>query len=241
MLSKTDTFRRLQAEILSLQGFRPANATVQSDFGLGPIASSLPDQAFPSSALHEFICESLPEVAASSAFVTGLLSTLLQKGGVVLWISTRHLVFPPALKAFGISPDQIIFINVRKEKEAIWTIEEALKSMALTSVVGEISRFHFTDSRRLQLAIEQSGVGCFLLCYRPRNLTTASTTRWQITPLSSTTEDNLPGVGQPRWKVNLLKVRGGKPGSWTIEWAQGRFRHTSKLVAVPGELRNKTA
>jgi protein ImuA len=127
MPSKADTFFRLQAQILSLQGFQPANTTAHSDFGLGPIASSFPDHTFPFSALHEFICESPQEVAASSAFVTGLLSTLLQKGGIVLWISTRHLVFPPALKAFGISPDQIIFINVRKEKEAIWTIEEATK------------------------------------------------------------------------------------------------------------------
>ena len=241
MVSKVDIRCRLQNEIHSLQGFRPASATAQLDFRLGPIASSLPGNTFPSSALHEFICESPQDVAASNAFVTGLLSTLLQKGGIVLWISTRHLVFPPALKAFGINPDQIIFINVKKEKEAIWTIEEALKSTALTSVVGEISQFHFKDSRRFQLAIEQSGVGCFLFCYRQRKLTTAATTRWQITPLSSTKEDNLPGVGQPRWKVHLLKVRGGKPGSWTIEWAQGRFRHTLNLIAVSGELQHKTA
>jgi protein ImuA len=122
MESKADIRCLLQNEIFSLLGFQPANVTAQSDFGLVPIASSFPDHTFPYSALHEFICESPQEVAASSAFVTGLLSTLLQKGGIVLWISTRHLVFPPALKGFGINPEQIIFINLRKEKEAIWTI-----------------------------------------------------------------------------------------------------------------------
>jgi protein ImuA len=240
MLSKADTLCRLRNEILSLQGFRPNPAIAQSDFGLGPIVSSFPNHTFPFSALHEFICESPQEVAASGAFVTGLLSSSLNQGGVVLWISRQRLIFPPALKSFGINPDQIIFINTRSEKEVIWAVEEALKSNALTSVVGQIRELEFTESRRLQLAIEQSGVGCFLLRYRPRNLTTASSTRWHIKPLSSNFDDTLPGVGYPRWQVNLVKVRSGKPGNWTIEWKEGRFHQPSKLSFLPGELQKKT-
>lgn len=240
MVSKAETLRRLQTEILLLQGFKPINAVAQTDFGLGHMLHSFPDAAFPFSALHEFICDNPQQVAASGAFVTGLLSTMLDKGGIVLWIGTQRQVFPPALKAFGVNPDQIIFVNVRSEKEAVWTLEEALKSTALTSVVGQIPELHFTESRRLQLAIEGSGVGCFLIRYRPRNLTTACTTRWQIKPISSSVEDRLPGLGFPRWRVNLLKVRSGKPGSWDLEWAQGRFRHASKLVVLPGERQTKT-
>src|SRR5207245_1784735 len=134
------------------------------------------------------------------------------------WISTNRNIFPPALKAFSLNPEQIIFINVRRQKEAIWAVEEALKSTALTCVVGEITDLDLIESRRLQLAIEQSGVGCFLLRYMPRNLATVSTTRWHIKPVSSSMEDNLPGVGYPCWQVNLLKVRGGKPGTWTVQW-----------------------
>jgi len=33
----------------------------------------------------------------------------------------------------------------------------------------------------------------------------------------------LPGVGFPRLNVELLKVRNGKPGSWQVEWANGKF------------------
>ena len=37
----------------------------------------------------------------------------------------------------------------------------------------------------------------------------------------------MPGVGFPRWNVELLKVRNGKPGSWQIEWAESRFQDIS--------------
>jgi protein ImuA len=240
MLSKADTLCRLRNEILTLQGFRLTSTTAQTDFGLDTIVSSFPNHTFPFSALHDFICESPQEVAASGAFVTGLLCSILKKEEVGLWVGTRHLIFPPALKSFGVDPDQIIFINTRNEKETIWTVEEALRSCALTCVVGQIRELSFTESRRFQLAIEQGGVGCFLLRYCPRNLTTAATTRWHIKPLSSSVEDEQPGVGYPRWQVNLLKVRGGKPGSWTLEWKHGRFHQPSKISFLPQELQKKT-
>jgi protein ImuA len=37
-------------------------------------------------------------------------------------------------------------------------------------------------------------------------------------------EAGMPGVGFPRWTVELLKVRNGNPGTWQMEWAAGSFR-----------------
>jgi len=36
-------------------------------------------------------------------------------------------------------------------------------------------------------------------------------------------KNGMPGVGFPRWQIELLKVRNGKPGKWTVEWSAGRF------------------
>ena len=33
----------------------------------------------------------------------------------------------------------------------------------------------------------------------------------------------IPGVGYPNWFVSLLKVRNGKPGSWKLQWRNGKF------------------
>jgi protein ImuA len=115
-----------------------------------------------------------------------------------------------------------------------------LKCEGLAAVVGELSQLDFTVSRRLQLAVEQSRVTGFILRVNPRQLTTtACVTRWQITSLPSVLPGEIPGVGFPRWNVQLLKVRNGKPGNWKIEWNAGKFRHVPALVYVPQELVSK--
>ena len=120
-------------------------------------------------------------------------------------------------------------------------MEEALKCDSLSAVVGDMKELSFTNSRRLQLAVERSQVTGFILRNNPRNLnTTACVSRWKITPLPGESAEDLPGVGFPRWNVELLKVRNGKPGSWQIEFAGGRFRLISKIAAIALEQQKKT-
>jgi protein ImuA len=135
---------------------------------------------------------------------------------------------------FNIDPDRIIFIDLVNEKDVLWTIEEALKCDAISAVVGELKEISFTESRRLQLATEQSGVTGLMNYYnRERISNTTSVARWEITSLASEPEHLMPGVGYPRWNVELLKIRNGKPGSWELEWVAGSFRHITRLVAAP--------
>jgi len=42
----------------------------------------------------------------------------------------------------------------------------------------------------------------------------------------------MPGLGFPRWNIELLKVRNGQPGSWEMEWAADRFIEISKPIAA---------
>ena len=220
---KADIITQLKKDILALQGFRPlVDARYKID--LGTINHAFPNSTFPLGVNHEFICNHAEDLTASSGFITGILSTLLQKGGAVAWISSSHVIFPPALVSFGIEPSQVIFIRLHHQKEILWATEEALKCEGLTGVVGELSSIDLTVSRRLQLASEQSRVTGFLLRYPPKQLnTTACVCRWQIHSLKSETADGLPGVGFPRWAIELLKVRNGKPGRWQLEWANGKF------------------
>src|SRR4030095_941720 len=108
------------------QGFKPL-LHAQSKIELGTINHSFPNSQFPLGVNHEFICNNNESLTASSGFIAGILSSLLQKGGAIVWISTSHTIFPPALVSFGINPAQIIFIRLRNQKEILWTIEEALK------------------------------------------------------------------------------------------------------------------
>lgn len=217
---------QLQEDILLLQGFKPANNTAV-DVGLGPIKDAFPNASFPLGAVHEFLSEGAEAAAATSGFIAGLLSSLMGSAGTSVWISSARTLFPPALRSFGIQPDRFIFIDLQKEKHGIWAMEEALKCGALTAVVGEMQEISFTTSRRLQLAVEQSQVTGFILRNNPRNLnTTACVSRWKITPLPSESADDLPGIGFPHWKVELLRIRNGRSGTWEIKWEGGRFLPT---------------
>jgi protein ImuA len=161
------------------------------------------------------------------------LGKLMQNDGISVWISASRKIFPPALKAFGVEPDRVIFVDLQKEKDVLWAVEEALKCEGLTAVVGEVQEMSFAQSRRLQLAVENSRVTGFILRSNINRLNaTACTARWQITPLPSETENEMPGVGFPRWNVELLKVRNGQPGSWEMEWAADRFIEISKPIAA---------
>lgn len=220
---KADILAGLQADILRLQGFKTMQNTVLES-GLGPLKYAFPNATFPLGAIHEFISSKPEETAASIGFLSGLLNILMGTNGAVLWISTSRMLYPPALKSFGLHPERFIFIDVSKERDALWALDEALKCSALTAVVGELPNITFTHSRRLQLAVEESQVTGFLLRNQPRTIgTTASISRWYIKPLPSAPIDDLPGIGFPKWNVNLQRIRNGKPGTWDIQWTDGRF------------------
>ncbi|MEP6595700.1 MAG: Error-prone repair protein ImuA [Ginsengibacter sp.] len=238
---KANIIAQLQKDILPLQGFKRILNPTALDVVPGAIKNAFPNAKFPLGAVHEFISTEAEDAASTGGFVSGILASILSNGGACIWTSSFKTIFPPALKSFGIAPDKIIFIDLKKEKEILWAVEEALKCEGLAAVVGEMQELSFTASRRLQLAVEASQVTGFILRHNPGSLnTTACVTRWKITSLPSVLADDMPGVGFPRWNVELLKVRNGKPGSWQIEFVAGRFRHISKITAIAPEQQKKT-
>lgn len=239
MPAKAETFLSLQREILSLQGLNPASAISVNSNKIGQLNAAFPNGVFPFAAVHEFICTSAEEIAASSGFVFGLLSFFTRPGAVSVWITATPKLFPPALKTFGLSADSFIFMHPKNEKEALWVLEEALKCTSVAAVVGELRGISFTESRRLQLLIEKSGVGCFLLYGNNRVNTTASFSRWRVKPIVGSPEEGLPGLSYPRWHVQLLKVRNGKAADWQIEWREGKFCYASKLTAIKAMAQKK--
>jgi protein ImuA len=217
-----DIIHQLRQEILLRQGFRPPSAATV-DMGLGPVAAAFPNGIFPTGAMHELLSDGPEGAAASGSFTAALIGPLMAKGGACIWIGPRRTVFPPALREYGVEADRVVFVDVRKEKEGWWVLEEALKCEGLAAVVGEIREVSFLASRRFQLAVEQSRVTGFLLRDRPRNRQPiAAVARWQISPLPGRKEA-MPGVAFPRWSVELLRIRSGQPGKWELEWRQGKF------------------
>jgi len=242
MGAKLDILQKLKQDLLLWQGYKPAQASVSERIGLGEIEQAFPFGVFPRKAIHEFICLSPDQAAATDGFISGLLSVLMADGAGCLWIGTRRRLFPSSLAAFDVAPDRIIFIDVKTEKDVLWIMEEALRCDGLAAVVAEVDGLSLVDSRRLQLAVEKGGIpGLIIRKDARRMVSTVSNTRWQISPLPSDLEGEMPGVGFPRWQVELLKVRSGSPGSWTLEWQGDGFvqqPETRKETVAPSRLGN---
>ncbi|RZK41852.1 MAG: Error-prone repair protein ImuA [Pedobacter sp.] len=214
----------LRKQILTLQGFKPECERQVMSFNLGELENCFPNSVFPIGSIHEFLSYNPEQNASSEGFICGILAKLMEVGNACLWISYNRKLFPPAMQSFGLNPQQIIFIDVSREKEILWVMEEALKCEGLAAVIAELPDIDFAQSRRLQLAVEKSQVTGILIRKEPKRLSaTACTVRWEVTTQPSELSGGLPGVGFPHWKVKLLKVRNGNIGSFLIKWAENQF------------------
>jgi protein ImuA len=156
--------------------------------------------------------------------------------GPVLWCLRRPDLYGPGLMAHGLDPARLVLAAAPRDDEILWAIEEGLRMPGLAAVIGEIGRLPMVASRRLQLAAERSGVTAFLLrrwrnggeAAAERERPSAALTRWRIASLPSRPPSTPSparggglgwGLGQPRWRVELLRCRGGVPAQWEVEVA----------------------
>lgn len=219
-------YNTLKADILRLQGFKNQhNAVVR--LALGEMKNAFPNQCFPVAAIHEFLVTRQTDTAASYGFISALLSGLTGNKGIGVWVATNQRIFPIALYTFGLRPEHIVFINTKNERDALWVIHESLKCKALTAVIGEVKNISFNESRRLQLAVEESHATGFLIRNTNKFTNTACVSRWKVSSINTESYDNLPGVGFPRWKAELLRIRNGMPGCWEVQWVNGELKVSS--------------
>jgi len=225
---------QLQQEILRWQGFKPLDHPT-GKMDLGSLERAFPHSVFPTACIHEFIETTPEQVAATLGFVGGILAALMGKSGVCLWIGPPNSLYPPAMKHFGVEPERIIFVEAYREKDIFSALEEALKCDQLIAAVAELREMDFGQSLRLRLATEKSKATGFVLRHNPVRMgNTACSARWKVIPLPSDSPGGMPGVGSPKWGVQLLKVRSGNPGYWELQWVNGRFISAAASGKISG-------
>jgi len=213
--------RRLEA---LERGGRPAGAVLP--FGLAALDAALPQGGLALGALHELAGAGPDEEdgAIAAAFLAGILARLAPERPV-LWCLAAGDLYGPGLAACGLGPERLILAKTPGERDVLWAMEEGLRSAALAAVIGEVEALPSAASRRLQLAAEASGVTAFALrrwrigerAARQRTAPNAAVTRWRVAALPGALMGDMPGVGRPRWRVELWRCRGGVPASWMVE------------------------
>ena len=164
-------------------------------------------------AVHEVL-------AAEPGAATGFCALVLARArGAVLWIAAEPDAWPPGLARFGLSPADLVLVQAPRPADGLWAMEEGLRCSAVAGALLVLRDLDLTAARRLQLAAEAGGaIGLLLRPDTEEAGASAVLTRWKVGALAGTGGGATHDLGDPRWRLDLLRCRGGRPGSWSVVW-----------------------
>lgn len=167
----------------------------------------------------------------------GFLLAQVDRSKPILWVQERMAmlesgrIYPP-----GLGRAEILHVEARDARTALWAMEEGVRCSALSAVIGELwgdpAALDFTATRRLAVASERSGVPCWLVRLGGNTNLSGARMRWRIASapsLINPLDARAPGL--PAWDAELFRSRGHMPGRWSVAHDSGAFH----LVAKPGD------
>ena len=111
-----------------------------------------------------------------------------------------------------------LVIVTRTEAEALWALEEVLRSGVFALAVGAVEGASLLATRRLDMAAKAAGGAVVLLKTLPDRDLSAARRRWRISPRPSAPHPWDPRAsGAARWRVELTRRRNGPLGAWDME------------------------
>ena len=167
----------------------------------------------------------------------GFLLAQIDYGKPLLWVQERMAILESGrIHPPGLPSQNLIHVEARDARDALWAMEEGLRCSALSAVVGEIwgdpKALDFTATRRLAVASERSGVAAFLIRLGGAANLSGARMRWRIASAPSLANDlDAKAPGLPAWDAELFRARGMPPGRWTLANEADRFH----LVAAIGD------
>jgi protein ImuA len=163
----------------------------------------------------------------------GFLLPQIDRSKPVLWVQERMAIlesgriYPPGLGGLD-----LIHVEARDARAALWAMEEGLRCSALSAVIGEVygdpSSLDFTATRRLAVASERSSVPCWLVRLGGTANLSGARMRWRLASAPSLVNSlDRRAPGTPAWEAQLFRARGSPPGRWTIAHEADRFHPVS--------------
>jgi hypothetical protein len=99
----------------------------------------------------------------------------------VVVIDSDESFYPPAALYMGLAIERIIVLRPPSFDDAMWAIDQSLRSSAVAAVVARLDKLSDLNARRFQLAAEQNGaLGLFLRPASARSQPSWSEVQWGI-------------------------------------------------------------
>ncbi len=161
----------------------------------------------------------------------------------ILWcwpsVFARELGAPygHGFAALGLEPSSWLFAETARAADALWAMEEGLRSQSLALVIGVVGEAELTPARRLSLAAAEHLTPCLLIT-DPRLSPAGSTaTRWRVGARGSASHPfDGAAPGAPRYAVALERCRHRpltrEPLPHLLEWSDEthRFRMAAPVA-----------
>jgi protein ImuA len=143
----------------------------------------------------------------------------------------RGRLFGWGAAQLGLPHDRIVLVRARREAEALWAFEEALKSGAVTAALGALAAPSFVATRRLDFAARAGAAHALVLRARPPDDLSAARLRWRIEAAPSAPHPLDPRApGAARLTARLTRGRDGQNGRFVLE----QDHETGRLRLVAG-------
>jgi protein ImuA len=140
------------------------------------------------------------------------------------------------LASLGLDPSSCLLVETQRASEALWAMEEGLKSESLALVVGAVPEVALTPARRLSLAAAAHRTPCLVITDARAPAAGSTATRWRIGARASAVHAFEAGApGGRRYGVALERCRerlGREVASLQLEWSDEthRFRVAPRLA-----------
>jgi protein ImuA len=159
----------------------------------------------------------------------GFLLAQIDTQKPLLWVQDRMAILESGrIHPPGLPSRNLIHVEARDARDALWAMEEGVRCSALSCVVGELwgdpRALDFIATRRLAVASERSGVPCRLVRLGGTANLSGARMRWRIASspsLANPFDPRAPGL--PAWNVELFRARGHPPGRWRLAHEAGVF------------------
>lgn len=197
---------------------------MRADLSIPPLPRSDPPP--PLTWLEEVAARETRDMAPAFAFA---FQRLVQRAGredrrpfvfaaSKAWLRERGIPSAEGLARRAGGRIGLILIAPAKEAEALWALEEALKSGAVAGGVAGVEQVAFVMTRRIDFAARAGRATAMLLRPRPPDDLSAAHLRWQVTSLSSSLHPlDAKSPGAARLKADLVRRRDGPPGTYLME------------------------
>ncbi|OYP36811.1 hypothetical protein CGZ80_07125 [Rhodopirellula sp. MGV] len=237
-LSQAEVLRSLRAKVGCVSTARNA---AEPTFSTGCSAMDvwLPHNGLHPGTLTEWVAahESAAAESLSLRAAACRLDAVTSRPLVI--VDCEGTFYPPAAVALGVPAQRMILLRPRGSDDALWAIDQALRSGAVAAVLARLPmRLDDRDGRRLQLAAETGNTpGLFIRNFQARHLPSFAETQFYVaerkrlqTPERLSPRHRLSsGRDSEVISVTLDRVRGGQAG----KQLDVRFDDSGVLHPVP--------